>query len=826
MEEISLDNQEKKLIKKYSGNKIKLSSTNKLTVTHKEILPSNKRGNDKVIIYMSNLNCANCAAKIERQSKNIDGVVGSSLNFMSKKLVLDIKDKNVRENVIKNALNLIEKTEPGTKCEILDSTEKITIYMSNLNCANCAAKIERQSKNINGVVDSTLDFMSKKLILNIESKSLKNDVIDNALNLIEKIEPGTKCEVLDDTKKSLNKEEKSVWIENKTNLIRLGVGGALFFIGLAFGFSDIVEGILFLISYLIVGGDVLLKAGKNIVRGKVFDENFLMALATIGAFAIKQYPEGVAVMLFYQVGELFQDMAVDSSRRSIKSLMNIRPDYANVKNGQDIKKVSPEDVNIGDIIVIKPGEKVPLDGVIIEGKSMLDTSALTGESVPRNASIGDEILGGAINKNGLLMVKVTKAFSESTVAKILNLMENASSKKAHTENFITKFAKYYTPIVVILAACLAFIPPFVTGMEFSSSIYRALVFLVVSCPCALVVSIPLGFFGGIGGASKNGILVKGGNYLEALNNVETVVFDKTGTLTKGTFNVTKINVENGFDKDILMEYAVAAESFSSHPIATSIIKAYGKEIEKKNVKNYEEISGHGIKVNYKDKVVLAGNKKLMNKENIVCKEEETVGTVVYIAIDNAYVGNIIISDEIKEDTKVAIKELKKIGIKKTVMLTGDNKKVGEGIGKLVNIDEVYSELLPYEKVEKLEKIENEKSKNKKVIYVGDGINDAPVLARADIGIAMGGVGSDAAIEAADVIIMTDEPSKIVSSIKIAKRTRNIVIQNIAFAIGVKVIILIFGALGMANMWEAVFGDVGVALIAVLNAMRALRVNKL
>ena len=377
-----------------------------------------------------------------------------------------------------------------------------------------------------------------------------------------------------------------------------------------------------------------------------------------------------------------------------------------------------------------------------------------------------------------------------------------------------------------MAACLAFIPPFVTGMEFSSSIYRALVFLVVSCPCALVVSIPLGFFGGIGGASKNGILVKGGNYLEALNNVETVVFDKTGTLTKGTFNVTKINVENGFDKDILMEYAVSAESFSSHPIATSIIKAYGKEIEKKNVKNYEEISGHGIKVSYKDKVVLAGNKKLMNKENIVCKEEETVGTVVYIAIDNMYVGNIIISDEIKEDTKVAIKELKKIGVKKTVMLTGDNKKVGEGIGKLVNIDEVYSELLPYEKVEKLEKIENEKSKNKKVIYVGDGINDAPVLARADIGIAMGGVGSDAAIEAADVIIMTDEPSKIVSSIKIAKRTRNIVIQNIAFAIGVKVIILIFGALGMANMWEAVFGDVGVALIAVLNAMRALKVNKL
>ena len=904
MEEMSIEREEKH-IKKYTGSKIKLVPTNKIAIAHKEIVPSNKKGRDKVIIYMSNLNCANCAAQIERKSQDIDGVISSRLNFMSKKLILDIENKgvrenvikntltliektepgtkcevldeteqviiymsnlncancaaqierksqdidgvissrlnfmskklildienkSVRENVIKNTLTLIEKTEPGTKCEVLDETEKVTIYMSNLNCANCASKIERQSKNLNGVVDTTLDFMSKKLILNIENKNMKESTIKEALALIEKIEPGTKCEVLDETKKSSVKEEdkKSVWIENRANLIRLGVGGALFFIGMIFNFSDLVEGILFLISYFLVGGDVLLKAAKNIVRGKVFDENFLMAIATLGAFAIRQYPEGVAVMLFYQVGELFQDMAVDSSRRSIKSLMNIRPDYANVKIGQDIKKVAPEDVKIGDIIVIKPGEKIPLDGIILEGKSMLDTSALTGESVPRSASVGDEILGGAINKNALLTVKVTKAFSESTVAKILNLMENASSKKAHTENFITKFARYYTPIVVILAACLAFIPPFVSDMTFSSSIYRALVFLVVSCPCALVVSIPLGFFGGIGGASKKGILVKGGNYLEALNNVETVVFDKTGTLTKGTFNVTKTNVQGNFNEEDLMEYAVAAESFSSHPIALSIIKAYGKEIDKTSLKDYEEISGHGIKVNYNGRVVLAGNKKLMDREKISCKEEETVGTVVYVAVDNAYVGNIIISDEIKEDTKLAIKELKKIGVKKTVMLTGDNKKVGEGIGNLVNIDDVYAELLPHEKVERLEEIENKKSKNGKVVYVGDGINDAPVLARADIGIAMGGVGSDAAIEAADVIIMTDEPSKIVSSIKIAKRTRNIVIQNIVFAIGVKVIILIFGALGMANMWEAVFGDVGVALIAVLNAMRALKVDKL
>lgn len=829
--ESRLDFMSKKLILGIDDNNIKQQVIDDALNLVEKIEPGTKcevlNETEQVVIYMSNLNCANCAAKIERQSNDIDGVISTRLNFMSKKLVLDIENKSVKQRVIKNTLDLIEKIEPGTKCEVLSNTEKVTIYMSNLNCANCASKIESQSKNINGVVDSTLDFMSKKLVLNIENKAMRNDVIKNTLDLIEKIEPGTKCEVLDERKKVAEKEEqKSVWIENRTNLIRLGVGAALFFIGLAFNFSDIAEGILFLISYLLVGGDVLLKAGKNITRGKIFDENFLMALATIGAFAIGQYPEGVAVMLFYQVGELFQDMAVDSSRRSIKSLMNIRPDYANIKVGQDIKKVSPEDVNIGDVIVIKPGEKVPLDGIILEGKSMLDTSALTGESVPRNASVGDEILGGTINKNGLLTVKVTKLFSESTVAKILDLMENASGKKAHTENFITKFAKYYTPVVVILAAALAFIPPFVTDMTFSNSIYRALVFLVVSCPCALVVSIPLGFFGGIGGASKKGILVKGGNYLEALNNVEAIVFDKTGTLTKGTFNVTKVNVEKGFSEDELMEYAVAAEKFSSHPIAISIIKAYGKAVDENSLKDYEEIAGHGLKVNYKGKVVLAGNKKLMDRENISCTEENEIGTVVYVAVDNSYVGNIIISDEIKGDSKSAIKELKKVGVKKAVMLTGDNKKVADGIAKLMNIDEVHSELLPHQKVENLEKLENAKSKKGKVAFVGDGINDAPVLARADIGIAMGGVGSDAAIEAADVIIMTDEPSKIVSAIKIAKRTRGIVIQNIVFAIGVKVLILILGALGMANMWEAVFGDVGVALIAVLNAMRALRVGKL
>ena len=692
--------------------------------------------------------------------------------------------------------------------------KKYKYRLNNLDCANCANKIEERLKKENNLSDVVVNFSSLTLSF------MSNDYIkiEDISNIVTKIEPEVVVTKIDEEAKETKKNY---------NLIRLIIGVIIALFGLYINFNnEIINKILIIASYVILLYRTFKVAVKMLIKSHTINENALITISSIGAYFVDKQMEGLMVITLYEIGKILEEKAVNNSRNSIKDLMNIKQDFANKVVGDKTEVISVEDVKINDILIIKKGEKIPVDGIVIEGETKLNLFSLTGESDLVNKKENDEVLSGSINEGKVIKIKATKLFNDSTVSKILSLIEDATDKKSKTETFVAKMAKYYTPIVVILAACLAFIPPFVTGMEFSSSIYRALVFLVVSCPCALVVSIPLGFFGGIGGASKNGILVKGGNYLEALNNVETVVFDKTGTLTKGTFNVTKINVENGFDKDILMEYAVAAESFSSHPIATSIIKAYGKEIEKKNVKNYEEISGHGIKVSYKDKVVLAGNKKLMNKENIVCKEEETVGTVVYIAIDNMYVGNIIISDEIKEDTKVAIKELKKIGVKKTVMLTGDNKKVGEGIGKLVNIDEVYSELLPYEKVEKLEKIENEKSKNKKVIYVGDGINDAPVLARADIGIAMGGVGSDAAIEAADVIIMTDEPSKIVSSIKIAKRTRNIVIQNIAFAIGVKVIILIFGALGMANMWEAVFGDVGVALIAVLNAMRALKVNKL
>ncbi|NMM62301.1 cadmium-translocating P-type ATPase [Clostridium sp. P21] len=714
---------------------------------------------------------------------------------------------------------------------------KKEFILEGLGCANCAAKMERNISGIKGITNVSVNFMTKSLALEIEEISKTDELIAAAEKVVKNIESQVVMK-----EKVLNKklvQEKSHSHNGhvhehehnhgeqlkKKELIKLSIGTAIFVIASVFQFSFWVEASLYIISYLLIGGEVVIRALKNISKGQVFDENFLMSIATIGAFSIQQFPEAVAVMLFYQVGELFQDAAVNNSRKSISSLMDIRPDFANLKRGDKIEKVTPEEVKVGDFIIVRPGEKVPLDGVIIEGKSMLDTSALTGESVPREAVINDTILGGFINKNGVLTIKVTKEFSESTSAKIINLVENASSKKAPTEKFITKFARYYTPVVVISAVLLAVIPPLViSGSSFSQWIYRALVFLVVSCPCALVISIPLGFFGGIGGASKNGILIKGGNYLEALNNVEMVVFDKTGTLTKGTFKVTEIAAFNNMTKEEILEYAAFAESYSNHPIATSILKAYDKEIDKSSMKNYEEISGHGVRVNINEKEVLCGNIKLMDKEKICYSKVDTFGTVIYVAIDKNYSGYIVISDEVKEDAKTAVQGLKGIGIKKTVMLTGDNKVVGSKVGQELGVDEVYSELLPQNKVEKLESIEKEKSPKGKLIFVGDGINDAPVLARADVGIAMGGVGSDAAIEAADVVIMTDEPSKIVTAIKIAKRTKNIVMQNIVFALGVKIIILVLGALGIANMWEAVFGDVGVAIIAILNSMRALKVK--
>lgn len=583
---------------------------------------------------------------------------------------------------------------------------------------------------------------------------------------------------------------------------------------------------LFIISYIIVGGDVVKRAVKNIFKGQVFDENFLMSIATIGAFFIGEYPEGVAVMLFYQVGELFQSYAVGKSRKSIASLMDIRPDYANVKKGDELVKVDPDEVQIGDIIVIKAGEKIPLDGKVIEGSSMIDTSALTGESVPREVEVGSDILSGCININGVITAEVTKEFGESTVSKILDLVENASSKKSNSEQFITKFARYYTPVVVIIAVFLAIIPPLVIdGATFSDWIYRALAFLVVSCPCALVISIPLSFFGGIGGASKKGVLVKGSNYLEALAETEIVVFDKTGTLTKGVFNVQEIHPE-GVSKEELLELTAHAENYSNHPISLSLKRAYSKEIDNGRISDVEEISGHGIIATVDGKKVMAGNIKLMKMMDIPYFKGELIGTIVHVAVNNKYIGYIVIADEVKEDSAQAIKELKAANIKQTVMLTGDNKSIGSKVAKELGLDKVYAELLPADKVEKLEELFSQKSKKGKLAFVGDGINDAPVLARADIGIAMGGLGSDAAIEAADVVIMTDEPSKIATTMKISKKTLKIAHQNIVFAIGIKIIVLILSAFGITTMWAAIFADVGVTIIAVLNAFRALNVKNL
>ena len=588
--------------------------------------------------------------------------------------------------------------------------------------------------------------------------------------------------------------------------------------------NELINDIIYLVSYIIVGLEIIRKAIRNITRGKVFDENFLMTVATIGAFAIGEFPESVAVMLFYQIGELFQSYAVDKSRKSISSLMDIRPDFANVERNGKIQKVDPDEVKIGETIVIKPGEKVPLDGYIIEGKSSLDTKALTGESLPREAVNGEEVLSGCINLTGAIKIQVSKEYGESTVSKILDLVENASNKKSKSENFITKFAKYYTPIVVVIAVLLAFIPPLILkDASFSDWLYRALSFLVVSCPCALVISIPLSFFGGIGGASKMGILIKGSNYLEQLANTEIIVFDKTGTLTEGVFEVQKVNPID-ISEEELLKIVAYSENYSNHPISLSVKKAYGKEIDEKQIIKTQEISGFGIVAKIGNQDVLVGNEKLMNEKQINFTKCNDIGTVLYVAINGKYVGYILISDKIKPDSKKAIQNLKKNHIKQTVMLTGDRKDVGENVAKELGLDKVYTELLPAGKVEKVESLLREKSSKGKLVFVGDGINDAPVLALADIGIAMGALGSDAAIEAADVVLMTDEPSKIVNAINLSKKTMKIVKENIVFAIFIKLLVLILSAFGLSTMWEAVFADVGVSIIAILNALRVLKVK--
>lgn len=610
--------------------------------------------------------------------------------------------------------------------------------------------------------------------------------------------------------------------DKRGDLIKIIIALILFFIALTVKFNDeIINKVIYIISYIIVGFEIIKRAITNIFKGKIFDENFLMSVATIGAFAIGEFPEAVAVMLFYQIGELFQDYAIDKSRKSIVKLMDIRPDFANVLRNNEINKVNPEEVKIGETIIVKPGEKVPLDGYIVEGNTSIDTKALTGETIPQELHEGEEILSGSINISGVIKIKVTKEYGESTVSKILDLVENASSKKSKSENFITKFAKYYTPTVVVIAAIIAIIPPlFIKDAIFEEWIYRALSFLVISCPCALVISIPLGFFGGIGGASRLGILVKGSNYLEALAKVGTVVFDKTGTLTKGVFKVQKIDAIE-IAKEELLENVAYAEYYSNHPIAKSIKEEYAKEIDEEKIKKVEEISGLGIEARIGEKQILIGNEKLMQENNIEVTKNNGIGTILYVAINGKYSGYILIADEIKEDAEKTIQELNKKNIQ-TIMLTGDKKYIGENIAKRLGVNKVYTELLPDGKVEKLEELL--KTKTQKIAFVGDGINDSPALAISDIGIAMGGLGADSAIEASDVVIMTDEPSKILKAIQVSKKTLRIVKENIIFAISVKIIILILATLGISTMWEAVFADVGVSIIAIINALRALKVK--
>jgi Zn2+/Cd2+-exporting ATPase len=621
----------------------------------------------------------------------------------------------------------------------------------------------------------------------------------------------------------MNKEEEN---EDRKKLLKLIAGAvvlaAAMILEKVWKYDRNVPLVVFIAAYLILGGDVIKQAVRNIAHGQIFDENFLMSIATIGAFYIGETAEAAGVMLFYQVGEYFQDMAVDKSKKSITDLMNIRPDYANLIKGEDIEKVTPEAVRIGDIIIVKPGEKIPLDGVVTEGVSMIDTSALTGESVPRKAEVKDVVFSGCVNRTSVIKIEVTKTFGESTASKIIDLVENASGKKAKTENFITTFARYYTPVVVALAVLLAVLPPMFFGDVWQDWIKRALVFLVISCPCALVLSIPMGFFAGIGRSAKRGILIKGGSFLEAINSLQIAVFDKTGTLTKGVFKVTDIQNAGGFGKEQLLELASFAEVFSNHPIALSVINAYGGEVDHSGLSQYTELPGYGISVVKDGKTILAGNSKLMEKAGVAYNESANTGTKVYVACGGIFAGSIVISDEIKPDSQNAIAALKEKGVQKTVMLTGDNPVIaGEIAGKL-GIDEVYGGLLPQEKVERLEELNKQKDAKGKLAFVGDGINDAPVLAMADIGIVMGGIGSDAAIEAGDVVLMNDETSKLIEFMNIGKFTKKIVVQNIVFVLIVKTVFLLLGALGVAAMWEAVFADVGVALLAVLNSMRILR----
>lgn len=779
-------------------------------------------GEERVKYRIEGEFCANCSAKMERALSSTEGIGETSINYAMKTVFLS-------PSRMEQAQEIMDKIEPGVKLvpandtKASNASDKVKYRIEGEFCANCSAKMERALSATEGIGETSINYATKTVFL-------PPSMMNQAQEIMERIEPGVKLVPIEGKKRKKSADnEEAEGNEAQKKIITISAAGVLFVIGLIFGSRwhgtslEFLEYLVYLVAYVLVGHEVLEKAFRNILRGSVFDENFLMALATIGAIAIHELPEAVGVMLFYSVGEYFEDRAVNRSRRSIQAVLNIRPDYANLVHQLSVTKVDPEEVHIGQQILVRPGEKVPLDGEIVHGSSFVDTSALTGESVPRKVEVGDTVLAGMINSSGVITVRVTREFADSSVQKILDLVENASSRKAKTEKFITTFARYYTPAVVVVSLGIALIPPLFMGGDFKEWLYRAMTILVISCPCALVISVPLGYFGGIGGASRHGILVKGANYLEALTDVRTVIFDKTGTLTQGVFEVNKIEAVNGYTEDQLLEIAATAEAHSSHPIAKSIRKKLAKEISQDLIESYEEIGGKGIRTVISGKSVLAGKKDLLLNNSVIVPDQEIreAGTLVYISVDGEYAGYLMISDREKEGAKESVAELNKAGIT-TVMLTGDHETVAKTVSEKLGVKEYHADLLPEDKVTWLEKYLEKEKGNGKVVFVGDGINDAPVLTRADIGVAMGGLGSDAAIEAADVVLMEDQPSKLLDAMDIARFTKKIIWQNIGFALVIKLGFIVLGMFGVATMWEAVFADVGVALLAIFNATRVKR----
>lgn len=779
---------------------------------------------------VDNLGCAGCAAKIQHEGSKMSGILNSNLDLYKKKMIVETDDSFNEKQFLSDINKIADKLEPGTKIYKKENDKIRTreYVVENLDCAGCAAKIQHESSKLKGIINSNLDLYKKNITVETDSSFDEESFLEQINTIADKLEPGTliyKAENEDDNDEARAKREKELALEKaeeKKEKFLLIIGAALFIISVFLKPFPMIKLAVSIIAYIILGGDVVLKSFKNITKGNFLDENFLMTIATFGAFYLGETTEAVGVMLFYKVGEYFQESAVRNSRKSIEKLLDIRPDYANIRdNNGEVIKISPKKLKIGDIIIIKSGEKVPVDGIVVKGESDLNTAALTGESIPADVTVNSEVLSGSLNGAGVLEVKVTKLFSDSTINKIIEMVENASNKKAESEKFITKFARYYTPIVVITALIVGIGFPLLFG-NFNMWFGRALIFLVISCPCALVLSVPLTFFSSIGKASKSGILIKGGNYLEALTNISAVVFDKTGTLTKGKFKIDRLEAQNG-NEDELLKTAKIGEFYSNHPIGKAIVSYGSIDINEEYIEGYKELSGFGVLSYYEGKMILIGNYKLMKEYKIEAEEKNYAGTVLYVAQDNVFLGYIYISDEIKEDSPLTIEGLRKSGIQ-SYMLTGDSNKIGTVVGEKLglNSENIYSQLLPQDKVNKLEEI---KSKNNKgIVFVGDGVNDAPVLSLADVGIAMGGVGSDIAIEAADVVIMKDEPSKILELLKIAKQNKKVVMQNIVMALGIKVIVMILGVFGIANMWMAIFSDVGVSLLAVLNASQGIKRN--